>query len=220
MISVLLARPLMSLLLASVLWAAAAKDALAHPHVWITVESTLLHDKGTFTGLRHKWTFDEFYTAMAIAGLDKNNDGRYDRDELAELAKVNIDGLKEFGFFTAAGLGGQELKLSDAQDFWLEHKDDILSLHFTVPFEQPVLVEAKGLAFSVSDPTFFIAFDLAKADPVRLGAGAPEACKLSLNEPLQERSPPSALGESMTPQQLGAFAMRSAKTVSVDCNGS
>src|SRR5215510_2431854 len=68
-----------------------AGPAAAHPHVWITVETMLLYDKGTFTGLRHKWTFDQYYTAMAIEGLDKNKDGKYDREELAELAKVNID---------------------------------------------------------------------------------------------------------------------------------
>ena len=51
----------------------------------------------------HKWMFDEFYTAMAIEGLDKNKDGVYDREELAELAKVNIEGLKDFAYFTFPG---------------------------------------------------------------------------------------------------------------------
>jgi ABC-type uncharacterized transport system substrate-binding protein len=187
--------------------------------VWITVETTLLHDNGTFTGLSHVWTFDEFYTAMAVEGLDKNNDGKYDREELAELAKVNIDGLKEFGFFTSAALAGQELKFTDAEDYWLEYKDGILALHFTIRFERPVLVEAKGLTFSVSDPTYFIAFELAKTSPVRLGDGAPKSCKLGVAQPLQEQSR-SGLGESMSPQQLGAFALRTSKAVTVDCGGS
>ena len=47
----------------------------AHPHVWVTVESTLLYERGSFTGLYHKWTFDEFYSAMAVEGLDTNKDG-------------------------------------------------------------------------------------------------------------------------------------------------
>ena len=67
--------------------------ALAHPHMWVTVEATLLFENGAFIGISHKWTFDEAYTAMAIEGLDKNKDGKYDRAELAELAKVNVDAL-------------------------------------------------------------------------------------------------------------------------------
>ena len=96
--------------------------------MWITVETTVLYDNGAFTGLEHKWTFDEFYTAMAIEGLDKNKDGIYDREELSELAKVNIDGLKEFGYFTYPVLAGQDVKIQDPKDYWLEHKDGILSL--------------------------------------------------------------------------------------------
>ena len=126
--------------------------AEAHPHVCITFETTVLYDKGTFAGVRHKWTFDEFYTTMAIEGLDKNKDGIYDREELAELAKVNIEGLKDFAYFTFPALAGKEMQLGEARDYWLEHKDGLLSLHFTLPFASPVLSEAKGLTISVYDP--------------------------------------------------------------------
>ena len=41
-------------------------QAQAHPHVWINAETTVLYENGTFTGLRHRWTFDEFYSAMEV----------------------------------------------------------------------------------------------------------------------------------------------------------
>ena len=194
--------------------AASALPALAHPHVWIFVETTVLYDKGTFTGLRHKWTFDEFYAATAIEGLDKNKDGKYDREELAELAKVNIDGLKDFSYFTFPALAGQELKLGEARDYWLEHTDGTLSLHFTLPFAQPVLAEAKGLTFSIHDPSYFIAFELAKKDPVRLGPGTPKGCKVTVGRPPEDPAATDALQK-----QLGAFAMATSKTIAVGCSG-
>jgi hypothetical protein len=52
------------------------------------------------TGIRQAWTFDEFYTAMAVEGLDTNKDGVYSKEELAPLAKVNVESLKEFDYFT------------------------------------------------------------------------------------------------------------------------
>jgi ABC-type uncharacterized transport system substrate-binding protein len=58
--------------LAALLYAAWVPPADAHPHVWVTVEATVLHGQGGFVGLRYKWTFDEAYTATAIEGLDKN----------------------------------------------------------------------------------------------------------------------------------------------------
>src|SRR5690349_2889089 len=186
--------------------------AEAHPHMWVTTQVTVVYDRGAFTGLHHKWIFDEFYATAAIEGLDKNNDGKYDRDELAELAKVNIEGLKDFDYFTYPKLAGQDLKVGEVKDYWLEHKDGVLSLHFTLPFAQPVLAEAKGLTFSIQDPTFYIAFELAKTDPVKLGAGAPKDCKIRIDEPGKGPGKASGLGEAAS-AQLGAFGISAAKTI-------
>jgi ABC-type uncharacterized transport system substrate-binding protein len=191
-----------------------AGPAASHPHVWITVETTVLYDRGNFTGLHHKWTFDEFYTAMAIEGLDKNNDGAYSREELAELAKVNIDGLKEFGYFTYPVVDGKDVKIQDPSDYWLEHKDGVLSLHFTVSFDQPVPAKAKGFAYVVQDPAFYIAFLPAKTDPVRLGQGAPKSCNVQIGNPKTGGEDADRLAKAFA--QL-ATPLSATKAVSIRC---
>ena len=173
-------RPLLG---ASLLWSALALPASAHPHVWVTYEATVVYDKGAIIGLDHVWTFDDMYTAMAIEGLDKNNDGKYDREELAELAKVNMEGLKDFDYFTYGNFGVAALKFAAPQDPWLEHKDGILRLHFRLPLTQPVLAEAEKFTFSIYDPSFFIAFEPDKKDPVKLASSAPKGCKIGFLEP-------------------------------------
>lgn len=155
----------------------------AHPHVWVVTQTTLVFENGVATAIEHKWTFDEMYSAMATQGLDKNNDKKLDRDELAELAKVNMEGLKEFGYFTHPSLDGQAIKVGEATNAYLQHADGILSLHFRLPMATPVLPEAKGFGYQVYDPSFFIAFDLAKDKPASLSQGAPENCKLEVLEP-------------------------------------
>ncbi len=176
--------------------------ALSHPHVWVSVEATVLYEKGTVVGLAHKWTFDEMYTAMAIQGLDANNDGIYDRKELAELAQVNIDGLKEFDYFTFAKLGQSTMQFAPPKDYWLEYANNVLSLHMVTPLAQPVLAEAEGLSFSIYDPSYFIAFDLAKTDPVRLSEGAPAGCTASIGAPQENAELAQRLGDAFK-EQLG-----------------
>jgi ABC-type uncharacterized transport system substrate-binding protein len=190
--------------------------ATAHPHVWITFETTVLYDKGQFTGLQHKWTFDEFYTAMAIEGLDKNKDGIYDREELSELAKVNIDGLKEFGYFTYPVLGGHDVKLQEPTDYWLEHKDNALSLYFTVLFAQPIPLKAKDFAFVVQDPGFFIAFMPAKTDPVKFSDGTPKSCKAAIGNPKTANDDAERLAKAFA--QL-ATPVSATKAVQISCAG-
>lgn len=217
-----------------------ATGAAAHPHVWVTMKETVLYDKGTIAGLQQAWTFDEIYTQQAIEGLDKNGDGKYDRDELKELAQVNIDGLKEFSYFTYAKLNGTELKFKPPVDYWLDHTDKgILTLHFTLPLEQPVPAEAPGFNFAVFDPSFFIAFDYAETDPVKLGASAPASCKAAVHEPAEDDDTQklnnafsTALGnngqqqqsQQQQPSSQGPMAADGAvslggggKTVTVDC---
>lgn len=197
-------------------WVGVAHVAAAHPHVFITMETTVVYENGAFTGVKHKWTFDEFYTTMAIEGLDKNNDGIYDREELAELAKVNVEGLKEFSYFTIPALAGKPFKVGDARDYWLEHKDGALSLHFTAPFASPVLAEAEGLTVSVFDQTYFIAFDFAKTErPIRLSEGAPAHCEARLASAADKPAGKDPLEALQA--QVGAFAAGIAKTIVVDC---
>ena len=168
--------------------ALSALPALAHPHVWVTYQTTLVYEGGSLAGFDHVWTFDDMYTAMAVQGLDKNGDGNYTREELAELAEVNMQGLKDFDYFTYAKLGSAGVKIAGPKDAWLEYSNNILKLHFRLTLETPVLAEAEGFTVAVYDPSFFIAFEPEKADPVKLAEGAPEGCKAGFIVPKSDAS--------------------------------
>ena len=155
--------------------------AQAHPHVWITASSELLYAAdGTITGVRHAWTFDDMFTAYALQGIETKNKGVYTREQLAPLAKDNVENLKEFGHFTFAKADGKKLKFEEPVDYFLEYKDSTLTLHFTLPLKAPV--KPKQLALDVFDPAFFIDFKFEDKDPIRL-VGAPVSCDLKFQRP-------------------------------------
>ena len=195
--------------------------ATAHPHVFVVATATVNIENGAITSITHTWTFDEFYTAMATEGLPKNKDGGYGRSELAELAKVNIDGLKDFQYFTFATLGKTELKVGDPKEgeYYLEHKDSVLSLHFTVPLVKPVLIDARDFSFLITDPSYFIAFELSEKDPPKLNGAAPKNCKLTVGAPKPETPEEKKLGgafaEQMPPANMGLG--EPAKSIMVSC---
>jgi ABC-type uncharacterized transport system substrate-binding protein len=158
-----------------------AADALAHPHVWVTMKSELVYDAdGSVTGVRHAWTFDDMYSAFATQGIEHKKQGLFTRAELAALAEVNVGSLKEYGYFTRAKANGKKRPFDEPVDYWLDYAASVLTLHFTLPFKTPVA--ARDLAIEIYDPTWFVEFAFAEKDPVTL-VGAPTRCKLKVQGP-------------------------------------
>lgn len=171
-----------SLILVLVLTFAGMAAARAHPHVWVAVRSEVVFGAdGKIIGLRNAWEFDEMYSAFAVQGLGK--DGKPPtREELAPLAKTNVESLAEFDYFTYAKQGGAKVAFKAPEDVYLEANDKkIVTLHYFLPLETPVTAK-KSFSFQVYDPTYFVAFAFEKKDPVKLAA-APAGCSVSLVEP-------------------------------------
>jgi len=171
------------IVLACILFAA---PACAHPHVWITMKTELVYaPDGSVTAVRHSWAFDEMYSAFAVQGLDKETKGVYTRADLAPLAKVNITSLKDYDYFTFATVDGKMVPFAaPTGDYWLDYKDATLTLHFTLPFKEPV--KAKDLLVEIYDPTIYVDLEFAKDKPVTT-SGIPAQCKMTFRRPPEMR---------------------------------
>jgi ABC-type uncharacterized transport system substrate-binding protein len=193
-----------------------AGSAQAHPHVWITATSELIYaPDGSITGVRHAWTFDDMFSTYALQGLETKVKGVYSHEELAPLAQINVESLKEFGFFTFAKADGKKQKFEEPVDYFLEYKDALLTLHFTLPLKMPV--KAKTLALEVFDPEFFIDFTFADKDPVRL-VGAPGACQMKFQRPNDGSANAQKLGEqNFTNGENSNFGAMFANKILVEC---
>jgi len=194
--------------------------AQAHPHVWVTMTSELLYaPDGSVTGVRHAWTFDDMFSAFATQGLEQKTKGEFTREELQPLAKVNVDSLQEYAYFTYLKVNGKPQKnaLLDPVDYYLEYdpKETVLTLHFTLPLKTPV--KAKALDVEVYDPEFFIDFAFADKDQVRL-VNAPAQCSLSVAKPRDDFfSAAVRLDKSMAWEANAGMGANFANRVTVTC---
>src|SRR3974390_3492944 len=128
------------ILLAALIALACAAPARAHPHVWVTMRSELVYaPDGTITGIRHAWSFDDMFSAFATQGLESKEKGKFTREELAPLAKVNVESLKEYDYFPLAPADGKKVALDEpAPGYWLDFNDSVLTLNFMLPLKTPV----------------------------------------------------------------------------------
>ncbi|MFM8858496.1 MAG: DUF1007 family protein [Methylocystis sp.] len=156
--------------------------AMAHPHVWVAVQSEVVFgDDGKIVGVRHAWEFDEMYSAFATQGLGKNG-APPTKEELAPLAKTNIESLAEFDYFTFAKQNNEKATFKPPQDVTLETNErKSVVMRFFLPLQAPISAK-KPFSFQVYDPTYFVSFGLEKKQPVTMSR-APTGCSLSLVEP-------------------------------------
>ncbi|GGE52955.1 hypothetical protein GCM10007276_32470 [Agaricicola taiwanensis] len=211
------------LAIAASLLLVATSTSHAHPHVWTSVTSAVVYDgDGHPERIRHAWTFDEMFSSFAVQGLDTNNDGTFDREELKDLAEVNVTSLAEFDYFTFVSAGGEEVKLERPVDYYLTHDGKALTLHFTLPVEQPDEATPGPLRVEVYDPTYFVAFTFAAGTPVTM-ENAPQGCALETKGP-----PPEVLGgNGQVPEEFftelesqgGPFDQDFSNAITVKCPG-
>ncbi|QPF91144.1 DUF1007 family protein [Bradyrhizobium commune] len=208
-------RVLLGLLLAVVMMLASGASS-AHPHVWITATSELLYaEDGSITGVRHAWTFDDMFSAYAVQGLEAKKKGAYTREELGSLAQTNVESLKEYAYFTFARADGKKERFNEPIDYFLDYKDTVLTLHFTLPLKTPV--KPKQLVLEVFDRSFFIDFQMAKDNPVKL-VGAPVGCQMKLDRPSDGTATAQKLNEQTFMDGPNAnFGMMFANKITVDC---
>jgi ABC-type uncharacterized transport system substrate-binding protein len=173
---------------------------------------------GTVTGVRHAWSFDDMFSTFATQGLEAKEKGKFTREELAPLAKVNVESLKEYDYFTYATADGVKVPMTDPlPDFWLDYQDQVLTLNFTIPLKKPV--KAKLFKVDIYDPTIFVDFSFGKQSPVQL-VGAPSGCKLDVALPREMTfAEGKALAQIPADQQntTMAFGAQFANKILVNC---
>ena len=161
---------------------AGSTTAEAHPHVFVTAkEQVIFAPGGKISGIRASWTFDDMYSSFLVQGLGAP-DAILTEQQLAPLAKTNVESLAEFGYFTVVKAAGKQLEFSPPVDYSLkEGEDKLLTLFFTLPLKEPASA-SRFFTVSVYDPTYFVSFELADKDPVGL-VSAPDGCSASVVKP-------------------------------------
>jgi ABC-type uncharacterized transport system substrate-binding protein len=197
--------------------------ALAHPHVFIDARLEVRFDAdGRVAALRHVWRFDDAFSAFATQGLDTDGNGLYSQEELAPLAKVNVDSLQDFDYFTIPRQGKQRLGLKLPSDYHLEYDDGFLTLFYTLALKQPVKPTGDGITIDVYDPSYFVDFDLVKDEPALL-VGAPAGCAVDVKRKSDPDPASAALlsqipaSERDVPAELKAVTSTLANRITVRC---
>jgi ABC-type uncharacterized transport system substrate-binding protein len=156
----------------------------AHPHVFVDARSELVFDaEGRLSAIRQIWRFDDAFTAFATEGLDLNADGVFSAEELEPLAKVNVESIAEFGYFTFLTMAGRDQSFVPPTEYWVDLDEGLLTLFYTLTLATPTVVNGTATV-QVYDPEFFIAFEFVQDGPFAL-IDPPDGCEAVYMPPEQ-----------------------------------
>jgi ABC-type uncharacterized transport system substrate-binding protein len=197
----------------------------AHPHVFVDARVEVVFDaEGRLTAITNIWKFDEAFSQLAIEGRDTNGDGNLGEDELHDLAKLNVESLSQYGFFTYLTLADAEAPLLPPVEYRLEFDRRNLTLSYTLPLREPIHVGAKTL-LEVFDAEYFVAFTFVEVEPVKL-VGAPKSCTATHHAPMEPDAKTMAvlaqipMDQRTLPPDLAEAAKSLANYITLNCSDS
>lgn len=145
----------------------------AHPHVFVDTTFVPVSAGDRLSGIRTTWRFDPIYSDMVLADADTDGDGRLNASERDVLTSLFFTDLPDYGFLTRVGVDGEWLQISEADEYWVDVQDGILSAGFTLRVDLPVEVTLEMISF---DDEYFIAYEIAEEAVVQAQASAEWQC--------------------------------------------
>jgi ABC-type uncharacterized transport system substrate-binding protein len=198
----------------------APASAFAHPHVWIDMRSSVnFNAQGAVDAIGVGWTFDEFYSQFATDGIDKNKNGKFDANELQELANSYAKNLKDFRYLMFVQTDGKLIDTGAPTNAKAVFDRGQLTFAFRLPLAKPVDPAAIKLSYSSFDPTYYIDIAPVATNSVVFTGSAPKTCSFALRK--VDTTKPGALNIAqsvkMTTPVNDVLNATSAAVVEVTC---
>lgn len=191
----------------------------SHPHTIVEARATLgFTDAKKVNRVILALTLDEMTTSILVEGLDENGNGKFEAEELRDLARENAESLSEFNYFTELRAAGALVSMQGLTGYDYRYIDGLLILMLELTLETPVDPVSQALTLRLYDPTFYVMVNVPEKDAIGFGDGAPSVCGSQIarsndvsNTPLTE-----ALFDLQDPS-VGSIGRELADVVTIAC---
>ncbi|MBV7405158.1 DUF1007 family protein [Enterobacter sp. ENT03] len=192
--------------------------ALAHPHSFISLQTTLVADHGQLTGLQMRWTMDEITSADLLYDAKDAKPGDEIWKKLAAEVMANVLGQH---YFTEFWHNGQKVKfLNRPTQYGMERQAHQAVLTFVLPLAEPQPLAGQTYTFSTFDPTYYVDMSYARDQDVTLPVALQKSCQLKVHTPTPGEETlkfAQSLDKEDAPPEDMALGQQFAQTVTLIC---
>ncbi|MRT13218.1 DUF1007 family protein [Enterobacteriaceae bacterium RIT711] len=155
--------------------------ALAHPHSFITLVTTVMTESDQLTGLKMQWTMDEITSADLLydAGNAKPDSPVWKK--LAAEVMANVLGQH---YFTEFWHNGKKVTFNNLPpEYGLARVGHQAVLTFVLPLAHPQPLKGQTYQFATFDPTYFVDMSYDNSSDAKLPKTLASLCKISVKTP-------------------------------------
>lgn len=201
-----------------VLMALVAPYAGAHPHSFIDMQTTLVHQGDQLTGLKMRWVMDEITSADLLydAGTAKPGSGVWKK--LAAEVMANVLGQHYFSEFWHQK---QPVKFDNLPpEYHLSREGPKAVLEFILPLAHPQALKGQRYLFSTFDPTYFVDMYYDSEKSLTIPTELASQCRFELHTPKPDASMQAyalSLDKADAPAEEMDLGRQFAQTVTLIC---
>ena len=155
--------------------------ALAHPHSFITLVSTVMVKNDQLTGLKMQWTMDEITSADLLYDA---GDAKPDSPVWKKLAAEVMANVLGQHYFTEFWHNGQKVTFNNLPpEYGLARVGHQAVLTFVLPLAHPQPLKGQTYQFATFDPAYFVDMSYDHPGDARVPKTLAALCKISVNTP-------------------------------------
>ncbi|WP_419715580.1 DUF1007 family protein [Dickeya chrysanthemi] len=197
---------------------AVSGPALAHPHSFIDMTTTVEGKDDLITGLRMSWTMDPITSADLL--YDAGNAAK-DSEVWKKLAAEVMANVLGQHYFTDIYRNGKPVKYQSLPtEYHLSRSGNKAVLEFVLPLAHPQRLAGAPLLISTYDPTYFVDMSYKDDNAIQIGAALAARCKATLVTPKPDASLQSyalSLDKNAKPSKDRELGKQFAQQVTLQC---
>lgn len=192
--------------------------AWAHPHSFIDMQTTLVHQGDQLTGLKMRWVMDEITSADLLYDAGTAKAGSVIWKKLAAEVMANVLGQH---YFTEFWHQKQPVKFDNLPpEYHLSRQGHQAVLEFILPLAHPQSLSGQRYTFSTFDPTYFVDMYYDSEKALTVPAELASQCHFELHTPKPDASMQAyalSLDKADAPAEEMDLGRQFAQTVTLIC---
>ena len=156
--------------------------AVAHPHIFISQQLNLVFNDDGLAGIKVSWKFDDMFASMIAKDHDKNQNGKFETNEIQTVKEKAFSFISEHSYFTFIKIENKAFFVKTIKDFNAILEKKKLIYEFFVPCQVLAANKAKKISVATYDPTYYTAIYFTQKEPFSIVGADSFLVKTDLKE--------------------------------------